>query len=123
MKLHYLHTGESLRILVMGRDSKRIELHVRPVGESVWALVALSGDPSRQPGRNKCQGPYQSAQEAEGAMRAIAQALLEQGFTVERAVHPIWAVQAQRLARAIRDGREANTGDYLFDPDQHEPLW
>lgn len=123
MKLHYLHTGGSLRVLVMLKDARRVELHVRSTGEESWALVALAGDPARQPERRKCQGPFQTSAQAEGALRAIAQSLLEQGYTVERAVHSIWAVHAQGLARAIREGRDANAGAYLFDPDQHEPIW
>lgn len=105
----------------MVRNARRVELHVRPVGEENWALVVLAGDPPHQPGRHKCQGPYQSTLKAERALRIMVQALLEQGFSVERADHPIWAVHAQRLARAMRDGREVDAGDYLFDPD-HELL-
>ena len=123
MKLHYLHTGNSLRVLVLVRDSRRVELHVRCVADETWTLVVLAGDPARQPGRSKCQGPYRSATAAEAALRFSARTLLEQGYTVERAVHPIWAVHAQRLARAIRDSREANAGVYRFDSDQHEPIW
>lgn len=122
MKLHYLHTGESLRVLVMQREARRVELHVRPLGPENWAMVALMGDPPEQPGRHRCQGPFQDAQAAERALRSMVQTLLVQGFSVERAVHPIWAVQAQRLARAIRDGGNVDVGDFLFDPDAHEPL-
>lgn len=123
MKLHYLHTGESLRVLVMVRDERRVELHVKPIGEDTWALVALAGDPGYQPARHKCQGPYHDPAQAEAALRAVAVALLEQGYRVVREVHAIWTVQAQKVARAIRDRREANAGDYVFDPDQHEPIW
>lgn len=65
MKLHYLHTGESVRVLVLLQDAKRIELHVRPGGEEAWVLVALVGEPPEQPGRNKCQGPYPRSHQAE----------------------------------------------------------
>ena len=43
MKLHYFHGRGPLRALVMVREQRRVELFIKPVGEDIWALVALSG--------------------------------------------------------------------------------
>lgn len=111
-----------MRVLVLLQDATRIELHVRTGGEEAWVLVALVGQPPEQPGRSKCQGPYRRSHQAEDALRCAARRLLAQGFTVERAVHPIWAVQAQRLARFIREHGKVPTGVCQDDPDPHDPL-
>lgn len=123
MKLHYFHGRSPLRHLVLSREGWRIELHVKPVGEDVWALVALSGAQDSQPQRRKCQGPYHSASQAEAALRGVAGSLMGDAFTPNPHTHAVWSVQAQREARTIRKGRSENAGDYAFDPDQHEPLW
>lgn len=121
MNLHYLHTGESLRALVMVRDNARAELHVRPIGDG-WVLVVVAGHPQCQPARHHWQGPYPNSKGAESALRSTVQAMLGRGFRVERALHSIWTVQAQRLARAVRDGHEPEAGREAFDPDSPEPL-
>jgi len=124
MKLHYLHTVDgTLRVLVLYRAGHRIELYIKSVDDGIWALVALAGDTDSQPARNKCQGPYHSADQAEAAVRGIGASLLSQGYRVENASNPRWPLPAQRLAREIRDGRQAHAGNYEFDPEQHEPLW
>ncbi|MFE8070033.1 hypothetical protein QQM79_03150 [Marinobacteraceae bacterium S3BR75-40.1] len=123
MKLHYLHTSDRLRSLVLSDDRQRIELHIKPLDDDHWALVALAGKPDDQPGRVKCQGPYHRAEQAEAALRGIAASLIEQGYQVSTRLHAVWTIAAQRHANAIREGREAHSGDYAFDPDQHEPLW
>lgn len=123
MKLHYFSVGSPLRALVMRRDDRRIELHVKPVGEEIWALVLLSGPATGQPERHKCQGPYRSAAQAEAALRGVAGSLLAQSYDPEPKAHVVWSVNAQRHARTIRRDRDAGEGGYAFDPDQHEPLW
>ena len=120
MKLHYFHGPGPLRGLIMARDGRRVELFIKAIDEDAFALVALAGTPAQQPDRSKCQGPYRNAPQAEAALRGIAGALLEQDYRMERQ-HPIWSVQAQRLARQIRDDRNRNAGDYAFDPEQ--PIW
>lgn len=122
MKLHYLHTADQLRSLVLSDSRRRIELHIKPVDEELWVLVALAGDPEMQPERAKCQGPYHDARQAEGALRGIAAALIEQGYDVVAKSHPVWTICAQRHAREVREGRELHSGQYSFDPDQLEPL-
>ena len=123
MKLHYFSGRSPLRALVMKRGERRIELHVKPVGEETWALVALSGTNHGQPERHKCQGPYKSASQAEAALRGVAGSLLAQSYEPAPKAHAVWTVNAQRHARTIRRDRDANAGVYVFDPDQHEPLW
>ncbi|PAV25959.1 hypothetical protein C8D92_10533 [Tamilnaduibacter salinus] len=123
MKLHYFHGRSPLRHLVLSREDWRIELHVKPVGDNIWALVALSGARDSQPQRRKCQGPYHSAGQAEAALRGVAGSLVGDAFEPRPGAHAVWSVQAQREARTIRQERAESAGDYAFDPDQHEPLF
>lgn len=124
MKLYYLHTGEgALRVLVLKGTGERIELYIKSVDEEAWALVGLGGQPDQQPWRHKCQGPYDSAAHAEGAVRGIAAQLLERGYHVVAGEHPVWAVQAQRFARNIRRSGEDSSGVYAEGPEANEPLW
>lgn len=123
MKLHYFHGRGPLRALVMTRGERRVELHIKPVGEDVWALVAMSGEDEHQPERHRCQGPYTSATQAEAALKGMAGSLLEAGYEAQPESHVVWSVMAQRLARDIRQDRKGREGNSPFDPDQHEPLW
>jgi len=124
MKLHYFPGRGPLKTLVMIReDGRRVELHIKLIGENVWALVTLAGDESdSKADRHRCQGPYHSAGQAEAVLRGIAGALVGEGFVAKPAGQLVWDLDVQRLARAIRLEREANTGQYEFDPDQYEPL-
>ncbi len=122
MKLHYFHGRGPLRALVMVRDGRRVELFIKPVGEDIWALVALSGTQSGQPEKHCCQGPYRSIGQAEAVLRAVAGALLESDYQPRPGDHVVWSVPAQRLARTIRTDRTASDGSCLFDPDQYEPI-
>lgn len=121
-KLHYFHGPGPLRGLIMARESRRVELYIKQIDDEAYALVALAGEPSHQPDRSKCQGPYQNAPQAEAALRGIAGALLDKDYSMTRQP-PVWSVQAQRLARRIRNDRSQNEGSFAFDPDQHEPIW
>ncbi len=120
MKLRYFHGPGPLRGLIMTRDSRRVELYIKQIDDESYALVALAGEPHRQPDRSKCQGPFQTAPQAEAALRGIAGSLLQRDYTMARH-HPIWGVQAQRLARRIRNERGA--GECVFgEEDQSEPI-
>jgi len=119
MKLRYFHGPGPLRGLIMTRDSRRVELYIKQIDDEAYALVALAGEPQHQPDRSKCQGPYRTAPQAEAALRGIAGSLLEKDYAMARH-HPIWAVQAQRLARQIRDERRA--GECAFEGDQSDPI-
>lgn len=123
MKLHYFHGRGPLRALVMTRRDRRVELHIKNVGDGVWCLVAMSGPAAQHPERHRCQGPYHSAGQAEAALRGVAGALLGESYEAHPESHVVWSVVAQRLARSIRENRDANEGNYQFDPDQHEPIW
>lgn len=122
MKLHYFHGRGPLRVLVMTRQERRVELHIKPVGEQTWALVAMAGEGEHQPERHRCHGPYRSIAQAEAALRQVAGSLLESGYQAQPESHVVWSVRAQRLARDIRRDRDAHEGKSPFDPDPHEPL-
>lgn len=122
MKLHYFHGPGPLRTLVLSRQDRRVELHLKKVGDETWALVALTGARSGQPDRSRCQGPYPTPERAESALRSIIGSLLESGYQPLRQEPVIWSVMAQRLARGLRDGPVSSPGKYLFDPDQYEPI-
>ncbi|MDX1634858.1 MAG: hypothetical protein R3280_09490 [Marinobacter sp.] len=122
MKLHYFHGRGPLRALVMTRRERRVELHIKQVGEGIWALVAMAGPDEHQPERHRCQGPYKSATQAEAALRGVAGSLLETGYEAQSGSHVVWSVTAQRLARGIRRDRDTGEGSSPFDPDPHEPL-
>ncbi|MDX1801711.1 MAG: hypothetical protein R3303_12325 [Marinobacter sp.] len=122
MKLHYFHGRSPLRALVLGRRERRVELHIKNVSEDIWALVAMSGSDEHPPEHHRCQGPYRSAAQAEAALRAVAGSLLGESYDARPDAHVVWSVVAQRLARSIRRERDASTGRYPFDPDQHEPF-
>ncbi|TVP61424.1 MAG: hypothetical protein EA349_00340 [Halomonadaceae bacterium] len=124
MKLHYLHTTDgTLRVLALTRGPKRTELYIKSVAEQVWALVALSGEHTSQPGLRLRQGPFHSVREAEEAVRTIAADLLEQDYRVESPGQPHWPLPAQRLAREIRDRGAPFTQTGCFDRGPHDPLW
>lgn len=121
-KLHYFHGPGPLRSLIMTRERRRVELYIKQIDDQTFALVALAGEPTSQPDRTKCQGPYLKAPQAEAALRGIAGTLLDKDYSMTRQP-PVWSVQAQRLARQIRADHSENSGNFSFDPEQHEPIW
>lgn len=114
MKLGYAN-GPLTSALVMQRDAHRVELHILEVGET-WLLVGLSGDPADLPDITKCQGPYQSADQASAAMRAIIAALAGYGY-LRAPDSPVWAFRAAALGRKIERERSLNAVNTRFDPD------
>ncbi|MCL7943016.1 hypothetical protein [Marinobacter sp. ATCH36] len=122
MKLHYFHGRGPLRSLVMLRDQRRVELFIKPIGDNVWALVALSGSLNGQPEKHRCQGPYRSITQAESVLRSVAGALMGKDYQPQPHDYVVWSVMAQRCARTIRIDRDASAGTFHFDPDQYEPI-
>lgn len=106
----------------MARDGRRVELFIKPIGDDIWALVALSGPQAGQPEKHRCQGPYHTTAQAEAVLRGIAGALMGEDYQPQPGDYVVWSVTAQRLARTIRTDREASEGNYQFDPDQYEPI-
>lgn len=101
--------------LVLRRgEQDRVEIHLRRDEGGRFALFAFAGS-GLQPERTQQQGPYHSLQQALGARRAIAGALLRQGFAVSEA-HEIWALTAQRAIREVCRQHERHRVSYQFDP-------
>nr|WP_284047992.1 hypothetical protein [Marinobacter sp. ATCH36] len=106
----------------MLRDQRRVELFIKPIGDNVWALVALSGSLNGQPEKHRCQGPYRSITQAESVLRSVAGALMGKDYQPQPHDYVVWSVMAQRCARTIRIDRDASAGTFHFDPDQYEPI-
>jgi hypothetical protein len=122
MKLHYFHGRGPLRALVMTRDDRRVELHIKNLDDDIWTLVAMSGATAHQPDRLRCQGPYRSAAQAEAMLRGVAGSLLGKNYQAKPEAHVVWSVAAQRIARGIRRDRDGQSGHYRFDSDRCEPI-
>ena len=105
----------SLQPLVLRRgQGERIEMHLRRDEEDRFTLFAFAGS-GAQPERTQQQGPYHSAEQALGARRAIATALVRQGYAVSE-VHDIWSLVAQRAMREVREAHARYKASYAFDP-------
>ena len=121
MKLHYFHGRGPLKDLVMLREDERIELHIRPVGDGYWGLVALSGPDQGRPDGQFLRGPWRTVTGAESALRSIAGTMMGKGYEPKPGDYVVWSVVAQRLARTIRTDKAAQA-DTDSDPDQFQPL-
>ena len=121
MKLHYFHGRTPLHTLVLWRNERRVELHVKKVDSGIWALVTLAGNLEGHPDVIRCQGPYRDQDRAASALRVLTGNLLERGYEPRREEPVQWTVRAQRLARDLRQRAEANEGKYVFDAEQFEP--
>jgi hypothetical protein len=121
MKLHYFHGRSPLRDLVMMSDGQRIELHIRPVGEGRWGLVALAGPDQGRPDGQFCRGPWPTQARAESVLRSIAGTMMGKGYEPCPADYVVWSVTAQRLARTIGTPEGAQASPKA-DPDPFNPL-
>jgi len=121
MKLHYFHGRSPLRDLVMMSDGNRIELHIRPVADGRWGLVALSGPDQGRPDGQFCRGPWPTQARAESVLRSVAGTMMGKGYDPKPGDYVVWSVTAQRLARTIGtpEGEQASPE---ADPDQFRPL-
>lgn len=105
----------------MLRDDQRIELHIRPVGDGLWGLVALSGPDQGRPGGQFLRGPWKAIASAESTLRSIAGTMMGKGFDPKPDDYVVWSVTAQRLARIIGNP-EGERGSPEANPDQFQPL-
>jgi hypothetical protein len=121
MKLHYFHGRSPLRDLVMVKEGQRIELHIRPVGDGRWGLVALSGPNQGRPDSQFCRGPWSTQARAESVLRSVAGTMMGKGYDPKPADYVVWSVTAQRLARAIGTP-EPEQANAETDPHQFKPL-
>lgn len=122
MKLHYFHGRGPLKDLVMCREDQRIELHIRPVGEGLWGLVALSGPDKGRPGGQFLRGPWKTIASAESVLRSIAGTMMGKGYEPRPDDYVVWSVTAQRLARIICTQENDAAGKPATAPDQFDPL-
>lgn len=118
MNLHYdvsIPAHDQPLVLFRG-DRERVEMHLRRDEEERLTLLAFAGS-GLHPEREQRQGPYLSPEQACAARRAIAGALINQGFRLADDREPaIWALQAQRVIKAIREAHERYKASYKFDP-------
>lgn len=105
----------------MLRDEQRIELHIRPVGDSLWGLVALSGPDQGRPSGQFLRGPWKTSANAESALRSIAGTMMGKGYEPKPGDYVVWSVTAQRLARTIGAPQEEQASPDT-DPDSFKPL-
>lgn len=104
-------------VVLLAASGKRIELHIRPVEDGLFCLIALGGISKEQPYKIKSQGPYHRAQQARGAANAIIGALNSRGYCTSQC-SPHWQLPAQRELRKIRSKRKQHAVNYTFEPSQ-----
>ncbi|WP_417567121.1 hypothetical protein [Marinobacter sp.] len=122
MKLHYFHGRGPLRELVMVMDGHRIELHIRPVGEGLWGLVALAGPDQGRPDGQFRRGPWKTQARAESVLRSVAGTMMGKGYEPCPGDYAVWSVTAQRLARTIGTADAEHAGRSDADSDPFDPL-
>lgn len=102
-------------LVLLGPEGERVEIHLRQDDEAHFALFAFAGS-GAHPGRRRAQGPYHSLDQALGARRAIASALLRQGYAPAGEELAIWALAAQAEVRTLRERHRQSRASYRFDP-------
>ncbi len=116
MRLNYLKLPQlGTSVVLLAASGKRIELHIKPVEEGLFSLIALGGISNEQPHKVKSQGPYHRSQQALGAANAIINALTSRGYCISESVTQ-WQIPAQRQLRKIRDKRRQHAVNYTFEP-------
>ncbi|MCV6615555.1 MAG: hypothetical protein OIF35_11295 [Cellvibrionaceae bacterium] len=102
-------------LVLLAASGKRIELHIKPLNEGLFCLIALGGISNEQPHKIKSQGPYQRSQQAVGAANAIINALTSRGYCYSE-TNCQWTLQAQRQLRSMRDKRRQHAVKYTIEP-------
>ncbi|WP_299979540.1 hypothetical protein [uncultured Pseudoteredinibacter sp.] len=116
MRLNYLKLPQiGTSVVLLAASGKRIELHIKPVEDGLYSLIALGGISDEQPHKVKSQGPYHRCQQALGAANAIINALISRGYCVSETVAQ-WQIPAQRQLRKIRDKRRQHAVSYTVEP-------
>ena len=119
MRLRYDDCGEPAgrSAIIMLRDASpsRTELHIKQRDNNTFMLVCLAGSKHSNPSKLRAQGPFHSAQQAQGARNAIMCALQKEGYTPASDL-PCWELHAQAFANNCRETLALNKGDYDFDP-------
>ena len=116
MKLRYDDGFDPGSVVVLQRQSHRVELHIRCM-DSLWLLVGLSGDESRRADNIKAQGPFPSRELVESMVNAISIALGDKGYRRSDGAAAIWSLQAAAHGRTVRERRALHDFDSRFDPD------
>jgi len=117
MKLQYATSvpPDTAPLVLVNREGRRIEIHLRHDEAGLFTLLAFSGN-GNWPERSTSQGPYYRIDQAAGARRAIASALMAQGYAVDEDGYPIWSLAAQRDINALCESHRQNPVDTRFDP-------
>ncbi|BFM21526.1 PA4575 family protein [Gilvimarinus japonicus] len=99
--------------LVLVCHEWRVEIHMRQEDDGIATLLAYAGQ-NVTPERVTQQGPFQRAEQAIGARRAIVKQLLANGYQLRPQQPPIWVLNAQRDIRAARECKQRSRGNYEF---------
>lgn len=105
----------------MKTDNQRIELHIRPVGDGCWGLVALSGPDDGRPDGQLCRGPWPTQARAESVLRSVAGTMMGKGYDPKPGDYVVWSLTAQRIARTIATAAD-EPDNSESDPGQFSPL-
>lgn len=105
--------NQSLARVLSLRDL-RVEIHVLPLENDSWTVMALSGAGGVE--RRKGQGPFPSRESAVAVAARIAAALRAQGF-VSLAEPPCWEMDAWRDRRRVLSARRGFVPRTAFHPD------
>jgi len=117
MKLQYAKAipSDTAPLVLVNGEGRRVEIHLRHDEAGLFTLLAFSGD-GNWPERSTSQGPYYRIDQASGARRAIASALMIQGYVVDEAGYAIWNLAAQRSINALCESHRQHPVDTRFDP-------
>jgi hypothetical protein len=94
----------------------RVEIYLRDNLDKTFTLIALSGTTGI--GSNKIikQGPYTTKAQATAAQNAIVNELIRTGYVLDLNLHPLWELEAQAQANAVRSTKSKTKGNYRFSP-------
>jgi len=117
MRLDYnFDVPDTVNPLVMTAvQGKRVELYLREDEDGSNTMLAYAGDTNAIE-REMSQGPYVNRRQALAARKAIVGELLRKGYSLAIEALPIWALNAQRQIKAMREQKNNSKVNTQFDP-------